>query len=56
MYSHRVILLLLAMCWLFLPAVFSWWLQLEHSFGLTFLAWAIGIAICLHSDLKRTPS
>jgi hypothetical protein len=56
MYSHRIVLLLLSMCWLFLPAVFEWWLSLEHSFILTFAVWAVGIGFSFLSDMKQERS
>lgn len=53
MQSHRIALLVILMCWLFLPAVFSWWLSLPDLLLYTFSFWGGSILTMLIADLRR---
>lgn len=53
MYAHRIILLIFIACWLFLPAVFNWWLQQKMALILTFSAWLLAIALTFFADLRQ---
>lgn len=53
MYSHRIALLLMAACWLVLPAIVQWWLNQPQVLALTFVCWAGVIALLALSDLRR---
>ncbi|WP_164847154.1 MULTISPECIES: hypothetical protein [Neptunomonas] len=53
MYSHRAILLIIMACWLFLPAIFEWWLALDHALVMTFGCWLFFIVIVVLAELRR---
>lgn len=53
MYTHRIILLIFIACWLFLPALFDWWLQQKMVLLLTFCAWLLAILLTFFADLRQ---
>lgn len=55
MYSHRVALLIITSFWLFLPAVFDWWLRLDNVLMLTYACWGTAIALIALSNKRSKP-
>ncbi|WP_170221950.1 hypothetical protein [Neptunomonas concharum] len=53
MILHRVALLIIIACWLFLPAILEWWLALEHVLLITFIIWGVITLLLAIADIRK---